>query len=329
MSRAVFTDYRFYFLLVAFSSMLLMFVFPQRLENKPIYNLTVIVDITRSMNATDYEKDAKPISRLEFMKQSLQKLLLDLPCESTISLGIFTERRSTLLFEPIEVCSGLTEIESTINALDWRMAWAADSRIAQGLKQTIETLKKSDSTLVFMTDGQEAPPVNPRYAPDLLTLKDKMKGLIVGVGGLQAVPIPKFNERGEKIGFYSADDVPHRSTFGESNLNPEAIEGFDARNAPFGKNAVVGTEHLSALQENYLQQISQTIGFHYTRLIDSDDLKHSLDEAKLSKIRAVQTDQRSKFATLALIFLMLIYILPTLQFMVNLSSKFNSNRSGT
>ena len=87
MSRAVFTDYRFYFLVIALSSMLLMFVFPQRLENKPIYNLTVIVDITRSMNATDYEKDAKPISRLEFMKQSLQKLLLDLPCESTISLA--------------------------------------------------------------------------------------------------------------------------------------------------------------------------------------------------------------------------------------------------
>ena len=319
MSRAIFTDYRFYFLLISFSSMLLMFMFPQRLENKSVYNLTVIVDITRSMNATDYEKDAKPISRLEFMKQSLRELLLDLPCESTISLGVFTERRSALLFEPIEVCSGLTEIESTINALNWRMAWAADSRISQGLKQTIESLKKSDSTLVFMTDGQEAPPINPRYAPDLAALKDKMKGMIIGVGGLQAVPIPKFNERGEKIGFYTADDVPHRSTFGESNLNPETIEGFDPRNAPFGKNAVVGSEHLSALQEGYLQQLTQAIGFHYVRLVDSGNLKRALDEAQLSKIKAVQTDQRWKFATIALFFL-------TLQFMVNLSSKFNSNR---
>ncbi|MEN9597456.1 MAG: hypothetical protein RL236_1890 [Pseudomonadota bacterium] len=308
MSRAVFTDYRFYFWGIAFCSMLLMFLFPQRLENKPIYNLTVIVDITRSMNATDYEKDAKPMSRLEFMKQSLRELLLDLPCESTISLGVFTERRSTLLFEPIEVCAGLTEIESTINALDWRMAWAADSRISQGLKQTIESLKKSDSTLVFMTDGQEAPPINPRYAPDLVALKDKMKGMIVGVGGLQAVPIPKFNEHGEKIGFYTADDVPHRSTFGESNLNPETIEGFDARNAPFGKNTVIGSEHLSALQEGYLQQLSQTVGFHYARLVDSDDLKRALDEAQLSKIKAVQTDQRWKFATLALIFLTIIFV---------------------
>ena len=323
MSRAVFTDYRFYFLLLALMSALLIFIKPQALENKPIYHLTVVVDITRSMNATDYEKDNKPISRLEFIKHSLKQLLLDLPCQSTISLGVFTERRSTLLFEPIEVCSGLTEIESTLNALDWRMAWAADSRIAQGLKQTVESLKKSDSTLVFMTDGQEAPPINPRYAPDLLALKDKMKGLIVGVGGLQAEPIPKFNERGEKIGFYSADDVPHRSTFGESNLNPETIEGFDARNAPFGKNAVVGTEHLSALQEGYLQQLSETLGFHYSRLIAEDySLKHALDDANLNVIKAVQTDQRWKFALIALVLL-------TLTYMMNLSSKFNSKRKNT
>lgn len=310
MSRAVFTDYRFYFLWFALMSALLIFIKPQALENKPIYHLTVVVDITRSMNAADYQQNDKPLSRLEFVKKSLQQLLLDLPCESTISLGVFTERRSTLLFEPIEVCAGLTEIESTLNALDWRMAWAADSRISQGLKQSVESLKKSDSTLVFMTDGQEAPPINPRYVPDLLALKDKMKGLIVGVGGLQAVPIPKFNERGEKIGFYSADDVPHRSTFGESNLNPETIEGFDARNAPFGKNAVAGTEHLSALQEGYLQQLSETLGFHYSRLIVEDySLKQALDDANLNVIKTVQTDQRWKFATLALVLLTLVIAL--------------------
>jgi len=308
MSRSLFKDYRFYFLVFSFMSMLWVFIKPTHLENKPIYHLTVIVDITRSMNAMDYKQHDKEISRLKMIKLSLKQLLLDLPCQSTISLGVFTERLSTLLFEPIEVCSGLTEIESTINALDWRMAWAADSRIAQGLKQTVESLKNRDSTLIFMTDGQEAPPVNPRYTPDLLALKDKMKGLIVGVGGLQPVPIPKFNERGEQIGFYSANDVPHRSTFGESNLNPEAIEGFDARNAPFGKNAVVGTEHLSALQEGYLQQLSQTLNFHYSRLNDEFSLKPALDAANLHSLKAVQTDQRWKFALFALVLLTFIYV---------------------
>jgi mxaL protein len=322
MSRSVFFDYRFYFLTLALIGMLMIFIKPKGLENKPIYHLTVIVDITRSMNAADYQQNDKPLSRLEFVKKSLQQLLLDLPCESTISLGVFTERRSTLLFKPIEVCAGLSEIESTLNALDWRMAWAADSRISQGLKQSVESLKNSNSTLVFMTDGQEAPPVNPRYAPDLLALKDKMKGLIVGVGGLQAVQIPKFNERGEQIGFYNVDDVPHRSTFGESNLNPETVEGFDARNAPFGKNAVVGTEHLSALQEGYLQQLSQALGFHYSRLNDEFSIKQALDDANLNVLKTVQIDQRSQFAMMALVLLALIY-------MMNLSSEFNSKRKKT
>ncbi|MDP3010834.1 MAG: VWA domain-containing protein [Methylococcales bacterium] len=310
MERTVFTDYRFYSLLIALSAMLLAFITPNTVAKQPIYNLTIIVDITRSMNAMDYQQGDKAVSRLTFVKHSLHELLATLPCQSKVSLGVFTERRSTLLFQPIEVCTGFNEIDATLAALDWRSAWAADSRIAQGLKQTLDGLKNSDSTLVFMTDGQEAPPVNPRYAVDFSALATKKKGLIVGVGGLQAVPIPKFNEKGESIGFYSADDVPHRSSFGESNLNPETIDGYDARNAPFGKAAVSGTEHLSALQESYLQNIATALGFHYTRLTDTANLKQALQDAHIATLKTVVIDRRWQFATLALSLLMCIYLLP-------------------
>lgn len=294
-----FSDYRFYALLLAWLIMLLALLKPTVLTEQPIYHLTVIVDITRSMNATDYQQGDKAISRLNVVKHSVRELLNTLPCQSTLSLGVFTERRSTLLFKPIEVCSGFNEIDSTLNALDWRMAWAADSRIAQGLKQTLDSLKNSDTRLIFFTDGQEAPPVNPRYAVDFFALKTQKTGLIVGVGGLQAVPIPKFNDKGEAIGFYTADDVPHRSSFGESNLNPEQIEGYDARNAPFGRSAVVGTEHLSALQETYLQQIAQSLGFHYHRLSDVSALRLALDTAQLADIKTLPVDRRGQLALLA------------------------------
>jgi mxaL protein len=309
----VFLDYRFYSLLIALLMMIWGFIKPDALAQQPIYNLTVIVDITRSMNAADYQYDDKAVSRLQFVKHSLGELLATLPCQSKVSLGVFTERRSTLLFQPIEVCSGFNEIETTLAALDWRMAWAADSRIAQGLKQTLDSLKNSDTRLVFMTDGQEAPPVNPRYAVDFAALKTKTKGLIIGVGGLQAVPIPKFNEKGESIGVYSADDVPHRSSFGESNLNPETLEGYDARNAPFGKVAVTGTEHLTALQESYLQQIAGILGFHYARLTDTGSLKKALVDAHITTLKTVPVDRRWQFATLALSLLLLIYLLPLCQ----------------
>lgn len=313
MSRTVFTDYRFYALLIALLAMLLVFITPNRLAKQPIYNLTIIVDITRSMNALDYQQGDKAVSRLTFVKQTLHELLATLPCQSKVSLGVFTERRSTLLFQPIEVCTGFNEIDASLAALDWRSAWAADSRIAQGLKQTLDSLKNSDSHLIFFTDGQEAPPVNPRYAVDFSALKQQNKGVIVGVGGLQAIPIPKFNEKGESIGFYSADDVPHRSSFGESNLNPEAIEGYDARNAPFGKAAVTGTEHLSALQESYLQNTASALGFHYSRLTDTANLKQALQDAQIATLKTVAIDRRWQFATLALCLLMFIYLLPHCQ----------------
>lgn len=121
-----FSDYRFYAVLLALFAMLVALFKPTTLAEQPIYHLTVIVDITRSMNATDYQQGDKAVSRLSFVKHSLRELLKTLPCQSTLSLGVFTERRSTLLFKPIEVCTGFNEIDSTLNALDWRMAWAAE-----------------------------------------------------------------------------------------------------------------------------------------------------------------------------------------------------------
>ncbi|MDO9141274.1 MAG: VWA domain-containing protein, partial [Methylobacter sp.] len=205
-------DYRTGCLLSALIAMLVLFIHPSKQQKTPTYNYTFIIDITRSMNATDYQQDNQAVSRLHFVKQTLRELLQTLPCESKVGLGLFTERRSTLLFEPLEVCSAYTEIDTAIGKVDWRMAWAADSNIAKGLLSTLDMLKKSGSSVIFITDGQEAPPVNPNYQTDFSSVKGQAKGMIIGVGGLQAVPIPKFDSLGKQTGFYSHDDVPHRSS---------------------------------------------------------------------------------------------------------------------
>jgi len=217
-------DYRFYCLSLALLTMLALFVKPQVIKRQPVYNFTVIVDITRSMNAKDYQLKDEAVSRLQFVKQALRDLVLKLPCQSKVGLGLFTERKSTLLFEPIEVCSSYAEIDSVIDNIDWRMAWSADSRISKGLASTITQLQDSGSHIVFLTDGQEAPPVNPRYKTDFSDLKSKLKGLLVGVGGLQNVPIPKYNNQGQQQGFYKQDDVPHRSTFGMAPTSSVPVE---------------------------------------------------------------------------------------------------------
>jgi mxaL protein len=300
-------DYRTVCLLLAVAAMAVLFVRPVAPQKQPVYNLTFIVDITRSMNVADYTEGDRAVSRLEFVKQTLRDLLVKLPCQSKVGLGLFTERRSTLLFEPLEVCGSYAEIDAAISQIDWRMAWAADSNIAQGLKNTLDMLQNRGSTIVFMTDGHEAPPLNPRYRADFSALKDRVKGLIVGVGGSTAMPIPKFDSRGEPAGYYSADDVPHRSSFGESNLDPSQIEGYNARNAPFGSANVVGSEHLSALHETYLEELALEAGLKYARLSSADTLAEAVQRPEFTLTKTVAADVRWQPAVFALLMTAIMY----------------------
>ncbi|MEI8571754.1 VWA domain-containing protein [Methylomonas sp. LW13] len=301
-------NYRFWLLTAALLSLSVVFFHPQTSAQVSLYRLVFVVDITRSMNTEDYQLDKQPVSRLQFVKQALRQELLKLPCGSQVGLGVFTERHSTLLFEPIDVCSGFAEIDAAIAALDWRMAWAADSRIASGLLSTLEMLKDKDQTLVFFSDGQEAPPPNRRYKPDLSPVKDKVKGVIVGVGGDQLAPIPKFDAKGQRQGFYKPEDVPHRSSFGESDLNPEKIQGYNARNAPFGSEAATGDEHMSRLHESYLRQLAAESGLQYRRLSDTDSLDQALQQAEFAKPGTHTVDSSWRYAGLALLFLVMVYL---------------------
>jgi len=123
------------------------------------------------------------------------------------------------------------------------------------------------------------------------------------------VAIPKFDAKGQRIGVYGPDDVPHRSSFGESDLNPEKIEGYDARNAPFGRAAATGNEHQSALQESYLQQLAGESGLDYQRLPDGETLDSALlQHSNLALKQEVATDIRWRFATAVLLFLLCVYL---------------------
>lgn len=280
---------------------------------REVYSHLVVIDITRSMNVEDYPLGGRLVSRLAFVKAALRRSLAALPCGSRLGLGVFTDRRAALLFEPIEVCSGYAAIDGALAQLDWRMAWAADSRIADSLHDAMEQFRGYDASLVFISDGQEAPPVNPRYRKPFDDVQGKLRGLILGTGGLQPAPIPKFGEDGRRIGYYGEDEVPQRSTFGLSELPPEQIEGYHARNAPFGNAPAGGSEHLSALRESYLQQLAEAGGLAYRRLIDAESLQQALLQPQLAGWQSAATDLRPLPAGLALLALVLLYgLLPWL-----------------
>ncbi len=213
------------------------------------FDALIIVDITGSMNTRDYTKADRPISRLQYAKETLGDFVAGLPCGSRIGLGVFSERRPFLLFEPLEVCENFAPLTGTIEALDWRMAWEGDSRIAAGLFRAIDMARELKTDLVFITDGQEAPPLPFSGPPPFEGRSGEVRGLIAGAGGYELAPIPKFNDDGREIGFYSVEDVPHDNRFGLPPPGDDQREGYNARNAPFGGAVAVGVEHLSSVRE--------------------------------------------------------------------------------
>jgi len=187
-------DIRFWCLLAAFGVLTLVFAFPTVPAERSVFSYLFIVDITRSMNTVDYESNGSHVSRLEFMKSALREVLRRLPCGSRIGLGLFTEREAAILFQPVEVCGNYSAIDGAIARIDWRMAWAADSNIAQGLYNTIKLLKGFNSHLVYMTDGQEAPPINSRYQPDFKEVTGEVDGARI-LAKTQPAPEPQFEGR--------------------------------------------------------------------------------------------------------------------------------------
>ncbi|CAN2534554.1 hypothetical+protein [Methylocapsa aurea] len=298
------------FLSLAFAGAMLgaAFLFPRAEAVRNGADLLLTLDITGSMNTRDYALDGAPASRIEFAKRALRRLVADLPCPSRAGLAIFTEREPFLLFEPIDVCTNFAAIDAAIAALDWRMAWEGDSRISAGFFRAVEMARRIDADLVFVTDGQEAPPLPAYGAPVFEGKRGEVLGLILGAGGYEPAPIPKFDDRGREIGFYGADEVPHESRFGLAPPGAEQHEGYNPRNAPFGSAMTIGTEHLSSVREPYLRQLAETTGLAYAHLEKPDGLAAALLAVAHPRPSLAPVDLRPAFAAAALAGFAVLYL---------------------
>lgn len=256
------------------------------------YDLLVVVDVTNSMNVRDYSIHGVPTSRLDFVKIGLKKFLSQLPCTSNVALGIFAERKPFLLFEPINTCSDYYPLSAAIDALNWRMAWEGDSRISAGLFRAIQMSKDIKTDLIFLSDGHEAPPLPAGGYAGFEGKIGEVKGLIVGVGGYEQAPIPKYDDYGHETGFIGIDEVPHESRFGLPPQDAEHREGFNARNAPFGAIAATGSEHLSSVKERHLKDLSEQTGFKYFHLDQSSDLFEEYKQIATKNMQSSDYDIR-------------------------------------
>lgn len=236
---------------------------PDRDSRQSLRDVLVVVDITRSMNVRDMDGRA----RLDAARTMLKDWIAGLPCGSRVGLGFFTERRSLTLLEPVEICSDYAALAGTLDGLDWRMAWEGDSMISKGLNHALRRAAELHAGLVFVTDGQEAPPL-PYTGPEVLRGASP-GGVILGVGGDSPAPIPKFDDLGREMGFYEAGDVQHApARIGPPPADAESRPGYNPRNNPYGEADLTGNEHLSALRADYLRTLAGARGMGFLRLSD-------------------------------------------------------------
>lgn len=228
-------------------------------------DVMLAVDVTGSMNARDYDDAGAPESRLAHLRRLLPAFVAGLTCGSRVGLSIFTERRSFVLFEPVEVCGAYPVIAAAIANLDWRMAWEGDSRVADGLYHALGLAAARGYDLVFLSDGQEAPPLPWSGGRPFEGEKGAVRGVVVGVGGTVPVPIPKFDDRGREAGFYAMEEIPQESRVGPPPPGAENRPGWHPRNNPFG-DMPAGTEHLAVLREDHLVRLAGETGLAYARL---------------------------------------------------------------
>lgn len=286
-------------LLTAAALLAVTFTHPTLDLNRATYRYVFVFDITQSMNVVDMPRDAPSVSRLDYAKDAVIESLSGLPCGTEAGVALFSGHRAFLLVTPIEICANYSELSTIVRRIDWRMTWKARSEIAKGLHKSMNLLKQLPATtrLVFLTDGHEAPPINPELPPQYDGEAGDVAGLIVGVGGATPVPIPKFDDTGVQRGFWTADEVTHIDAFSAMRNAREGIE-----------SDVQGTEHLSSLRESYLEAIAQGTGLAYARLEQQSELVRAITAKQFSIEKVVTSDIRWLFAIAALILLAAVLV---------------------
>jgi mxaL protein len=306
---------------------------PNLVLPRRVFDGMVVLDITQSMDTEDMRLVAQAsnsanggvVSRLNFAKESLIKAIPTLACGSKVGLGVFTEYRTLMLLEPVEVCENATDLQESIRNIEGSMAWAGNSEVAKGLYWALGLASKQTDkpAVVFITDGQEAPPINSDNRLAYQGKVGEIRGVLAGVGGLQAQAIPKRDPEGRKIGFWEASEVnqvnpyargpgtdpaPDRAKAdGAAPTNSDGALVSTVRTELALLGATPGMEHLSALREGYLKLLAGEVGLGYARTQHQEDVQSLFSREEVTQWKWRKTDLSTIFAAIALL-LILSYV---------------------
>jgi mxaL protein len=275
-------------IIAALTLMLVALLVPRVTLPRKTFDFIVVFDITQSMNVEDYDLDGKPISRLSFAREAARQALARLPCGSRVGWAAFAEYRTILLLAPIEVCANYNDLLASLERIDGRMRWANASEVTKGVYWAMRAARDVGAGaavpgIVFITDGQEAPPVVGPGLPMFDDLKrGAIRGWIIGAGGYTPRRIPKTDDDDRPSGFWHADEV----------MQPNDVIGSDGRQTGdpgaaggSGSNpsGLQGHEELSEVREPHLRALAQEVGFEYEHLERTDTLAAAMDDPRFAR----------------------------------------------
>jgi mxaL protein len=245
-------------LTVAFVLLLAALLRPTVPIKHDIYSYMLILDITQSMNTQDAIINGKPASRLAYTQKVLSELVTSMPCGTKVSIAPFAGVSVAPLYTPIEVCANYAAIQDTIKHLEWRMAWAANSRIREAMFSIARNVRALPEPVqvVFFTDGEEAPRLHAFNTKKLEGFQGGNDWLIVGVGSTKGAPIPKYDEKNQLIGYWANESFAMQP--GIAQISEQNFGNRDERVAEG-----VTDRFISKLDEDYLKELAKEVNANY------------------------------------------------------------------
>ena len=273
--------------------------FPKTDHTVQAMDLLVVLDITQSMDVTDVELDKEQVSRLNWAKDFTKKTLVDLPCGSHVGLAVFSEYRSLILINPVEVCANYHDLKQMISKISGAMAWALSSEVSKASFEAIKQAKRMEPSpsIVFITDGHESPPLHKTLFAKFRGKPGEVSGVFVGVGGDDLLPIPKHDLEGNDLGVWKVDEVLHQDVYASGRGDMQEQNALKAK-----------TEHLSSQKKVHIKRLAAMVGFDYLLSPESPILLiKKLQKVSKTHDQVVNYSWAPWLAGLALIILVFLY----------------------
>lgn len=298
------SNYESLLLIVVVLLLLLAIYKPQIQLKQDVHNYLLVADVSQSMNAQDLKLDNKTVSRMDYTKHLMKRVVETSSCGTYISLGVFAAENVGLLLMPLEVCANYDVITDTIDHLEWRMAWRGNSRLSFGIKsaESMFDYLNIPATMLFFTDGDEAPKVNAINKLDLSGVQIGKNLLFVGVGGPQLVAVPRYNSSNKLVGYWSSETKENSAgavgdTYSDTSKDePDPIVAY----AEFDR-------YLSQLDSEYLKQVSEEIKGGYIEGKDTQEFYSYIQSQKPSASFVTAYSLKWLYLTLAVLMILLIY----------------------